>query len=234
MIFILPKSKGLYYAVPLLPYCGLLSAGVLAGSTHSQRLWDWLTAALLLLFASAIAVAIVALRSETLLSITAIVLTLAAAGFTLSHHRKTWPAILFGLSAIPIYIDVLPAVNLEVIPVQKTLAIVRDRPVYSYDLTPLRFSNALGRRVTEIRGVEKLKEALENERYIIIKQSLYDALNDSIKNDTAIYLQWPKWGRKIPVAKVIDAIVHRRLGQTQVILYLIARQERQPDAEAMQ
>jgi len=181
-----------------------------------------------------IGVAIVALRSETLFSITAIVLILAAAGFTLSRHRKTWPAILFGLSAIPIYIDVLPAVNLEVIPVQKTIAIVRDRPIYSYDLTPLRFSNALGGRVTEIRGVEKLKEALENQGYVIIKQPLYDALDDKIKNGTAIYLRWPKWARKISGSKAIDAIAHRRLRQVEVMLYLIARRERQPDAEAIQ
>jgi 4-amino-4-deoxy-L-arabinose transferase-like glycosyltransferase len=233
-IFILPKSKGLYYAVPLLPFCGLLAAGVLAGSSRPQRLWDWLTAAVLLLIAFVIAVAVVALRSGTLSSITAIVLILAAARLTVSRHRKTWPAILFGLSAIPIYLDILPTVNLEVIPAQKTLAIVGDRPVYSYDLTPLRFSNALGRRVTEIRGVEKLKAALDNQGYVIIKQPLYDALDDKVKNGTDIYLQWPKWARKIPADKAIDAIAHRRLEQAQVMLFLIARRERQRETEAAQ
>lgn len=234
-IFILPKSKGLYYAVPLLPYCGLLSGGVLARSTQpQQRLWDWLTAAVLLLIAAVIAVAIVALRSETLFSIATIVLILAATALVLSRHRKTWAAILFGLSVIPLYLDILPDANLEVIPVQKTLAIVRDHPVYSYDLTPLRFSNALGRRVTEIRGVEKLKAALKNRGYVIIKQPLYDALDASIKHDTKIRLRWPKWVRKIPFATAIDAIAYRRLDKAQVMLYLMTRRKRQPDAEVME
>ena len=230
-IFVLPKSKGLYYAVPLLPYCGLLAGGVVAGSTRPQRLWDWLTAAALLLIASVIAVAIIALGSESLFSIAAIVLILAAAVLTLSRHRTIWPAILFGLSAIPIYLDILPAVNLEVIPVQKALAIVGDRPVYVYDLTPLRLANALGRTVTEIRGIEKLKAALENRGYVIIKQPLYDTLDAGIKNDTKIDLQWPKWARKIPIATAIDAIAHHRLDKAQVMLYLMTRRERQPDAE---
>ena len=206
----------------------------MASSTRLQPLWDWLTAAALLLIASVIAVVIITLRFETLFSIATIVLILTSAGLTLTRCHKAWPAILFGLSVIPVYLDILPAVNLEVVPVQKTLAIVRDRPVYVYDLTPLRFSNALGRKVTEIRGVEELQAALEHRGYVIIKQPLYDALDASIKKDTKIHLQWPKWARKIPIATAIDAIAHRRLEKAQVMLYLMTRQERQPDAETLE
>ena len=71
------------------------------------------------------------------------------------------PFILYGLALIPFYVVILPSVNFPVIPEQEAKPIVNGRPLYSYGVSPLKFSDALDRDIKEITRAERLQEAIE-------------------------------------------------------------------------
>lgn len=221
-VFLVPHQKGLYYAIPVVPYAGLLTGSVLAGTFQPGKIWDGATAALLCAIGAVLLAAIVLVEAQLLFSLASGLLIVAAALVLLKQRRsKIVPFVMYGLALIPFYVGILPSVNFPVIPEQRAKPIVNGRPLYSYELSPLKFADALDRDIKEITRLERLRQAIEKGGTVIIMRTTFDGLSDELKQEVEIRLQWQRWRRRAPFLEVIDALMQRRPEAIQETVYLV-------------
>ena len=154
-------------------------------------------------------------------------LLIVAAGVSfIWRSEKTVPIVLYGAALVPFHITILPTLNLPVIPVEQALAITDSRALYSYKLSPLRFSDALDQPVSEVMQPELLQRLIIKKNGVAIMTSeSYDQLAASFKQATEIRMQWPRWRRRIPIEEVYDALLRRDLKALQEAVYLVERKK---------
>lgn len=204
LVFMIPDQKGLYYSIPLLPYLGLMSGGILGSRFAPGPISDRLTALILILAGLVFAAAIGLLGSAMLFSLIACILAVGAAGFVL-RGRKTPAMILAGLSLVPFYTQLLPSINFEIIPLEKTLAIAAGKSIHTYRISPLKFSDALNREVHEVIKPEDLEQPLAQGGLVIITAEDYQEV-DALRGQTEVLLEWKRWRRRIPYGQFFSAI----------------------------
>lgn len=222
LVFMIPNQKGLYYSIPLLPYCGLMTGAILGSQFAPKKIWDVLTALILIGAGLVFAAAIGLLDTAIWFSLLAFVLTMTAAFLLLLGH-KTPAIILAGCSLIPLYTHIFPSINFEIIPVKRTLMISSGKPLYSYRISPLKFSNALEREVHEILDAEKLSQPIAEGGLVIIAEEEYRALNTTLRNRTKVSLEWKRWQRRIPFDKFFHAVFNGTPEQLHQNVLLISR-----------
>jgi len=147
----------------------------------------------------------------------------AAAMLLLLRRSRILPPVLFGLATIPFYVALVPGVNIEIIPVERTLDISQTRPLYSYRLAPLKFSDALGRQISEVRDESSLRRAWEAQGMVIITQSSFDRLADGPGEGVSVLLEWSRWKRRLRFRDVYQALRAGRIEDLQESVYLVAR-----------
>lgn len=221
VIFMLPKATGHYYAIPVLPYCGLLTGGVLMTSSSPARLADTLTALVLLGLASLLALPAVYLGVAG--AFVCVGLIVLAALLLLFRRSRILTPVLFGLATIPFYVALVPAINLEIIPVERTLEISQTRPLFSYRLAPLKFSDSLGRQISEVRDATSLRRAVGAQGVVIITQSSLEGLGDDLGEDVSVLLEWKRWKRRLRFRDAYQALRADRIEDLQESVYLVAR-----------
>ncbi len=220
LVFMIPDQKGLYYSVPLLPYCALMTGGVLSSHFGSSRFPDLLTATILVVAGVVFAASIGLLGSAMVFSLIACVLALSAAVFSFRGQR-TRAMILAGLSLVPLYTHLFPSINFEIIPVERTLQIAAGKPIYSYRISPLKFSSALGEEVHEVTEADGLDARLVRGGLVIISVEDYQAIDVLTRAQTKVLLDWKRWRRRIPFGEFFHAILNgtpERLHQRVVLI----------------
>lgn len=222
IVFMIPDQKGLYYSIPLLPYCALMTGGVLGGRFPPGIISDRLSAVLLCIAALVFASSIVLLGSALGSALLAFVFSLSAA-LLLFNGRRTAAMILAGLALVPLYTHIFPSINFEIVPVRDTLEITGRQPIYSFRISPLKFSNALGREVHELLEEEELKEALAGGGFSIINADDYRALDANMRGQTRVLLEWMRWRRRIPFDTFFSAILTGNPEKLHQRVLLIAR-----------
>jgi len=210
VVFMIPNQKGLYYAIPLLPYCGLMTGGILAGTFAPGKSWDYLTAAILISAGLVFAVIVFLLDSAVPFTLASCLFLLAAGLVLIRSQSKTIPMILSGVALIPLYTHIFPAINFEIIPVQKTLALIEEKPLYSYKLSPLKFKNALDYKVDELSAPDDVARSLAQGGYIILRAEDYLALKNDLSQHTRQRLEWVRWQRRIPFKKIVNSAIEQR------------------------
>ncbi|MGR9107529.1 MAG: ArnT family glycosyltransferase [Gammaproteobacteria bacterium] len=222
LVFMIPDQKGLYYSIPLLPYCGLLTGGIIGSRFAPGISADFLTGIILIIAGLVFAASIGLLGSTMIFSLIASVLALGAAIFVMRGHR-TLAMILAGLSMVPLYTHIFPSINFEIIPVEQTLAIIGERPINSYRISPLKFSNALGKDVYEILEPENLEEPIAAGGLVILSQEDYKVLDPEMRTQTNILLRWKRWRRRIPFDEFFRAIFAGKPESLHEEVFLIGR-----------
>jgi Dolichyl-phosphate-mannose-protein mannosyltransferase len=221
-VFLVPNQKGLYYAIPVVPYAGLLTGSALVGAWKPGKLWDGATAAVLCVIGTVLLAAIVLVDAQLLFSLAAGLLILAAALLLMKRRGSSAvPFILYGLALTPFYTVILPSVNFPVIPEKEAKPIVSGKPLYSYEVSPLKFSDALDRDIREITRPERLQQAIEKGGAVIMTRATFDELRSELKQMVEIRLQWRRWRRRVPFSEVVDALIRRRPEAIQETVYLI-------------
>ncbi|MGH8556281.1 MAG: ArnT family glycosyltransferase [Methylococcales bacterium] len=206
LVFMIPDQKGLYYSIPLLPYCGLMTGGILGNRFSPGKIPDIPTALILVIAGLVFAASIGLLGATMVFSVIACGLALSAAVFVL-RGRKSLAMILAGLSLAPLYTHIFPSINFEIIPIEKTLEIAAGKSIYSYRISPLKFSNALGTDVHELLEPEDLRQPLASAGLVIITEEDYQLLDRVTRARTKILLEWKRWRRRIPYEKFFGAIL---------------------------
>ncbi|MGH8553772.1 MAG: hypothetical protein ACRERS_10795, partial [Methylococcales bacterium] len=206
LVLMIPNQKGLYYSIPLLPYCGLMTGAILGGPLAPGKTVHVLTASILIIAGLIFAAAIGLLGAAMAFSAIACVLAIGAAIFIL-RAKKTTAMILAGLSLAPLYTHIFPSINFEIIPIEKTLEIAAGKSIYSYRISPLKFSNALGTDVHELLEPEDLRQPLASAGLVIITEEDYQLLDRVTRARTKILLEWKRWRRRIPYEKFFGAIL---------------------------
>jgi|GEM_PF-1633912 len=222
-VFLVPHQKGLYYAIPVVPYAGLLTGSALAGALQPGKLWDGATAVLLCVIGVVLLAATVLVQAQLLFSFVSALLMLAAALVLWQQRRsKSASFVLYGLALIPFYVAILPSVNFPILPEKEAKPIVNGRLLYSYGISPLRFADALDRDIKELTRPQQLQQALEKGGVVIIMtRSTFDGLSDGVKQKVEIRLQWQRWRRRVPFSEVIDALLQRHPEAVQETVYLV-------------
>jgi len=223
LIFLLPNQKGHYYSIPLIPYCGLLIGGVLSQGLKTHIVWECLTALVLVIAGIVFIAAALLLDSGKFLSMAAAICVIAAAILLIRHHDTIIPCLLVGLSMLLFYVNIIPALNLEIIPVNRTLQIARDKPLYSYNLSPLKFADSLGRNVAEVLEPDDLHRLLDNGGVVIITDDELSPLKPTLKDDVKVVLEWKRWRRRLAFKKVFEAMLTQKTEEIQQSVYLIAK-----------
>ena len=222
LIFMLPRATGHYYAIPMLPYCGLLTGGILMTMSKPAPLADALTAVVLLGLASVLALP--AIYLGTVGGFVCIALLVLAAFLLLLWRSRILAPVVFGLATVPFYLSVVPGVNLEVIPVQRALEASQDRPLFSYRLAPLKFSHSLGRPIREVRDTQALRHALNERGVVIITQPYFDEVDEALGENVAVLLEWKRWKRRLRFRDAFQALRADRIEEDlQESVYLVAR-----------
>lgn len=221
LVFMIPNQKGLYYSIPLLPYCGLMTGGVLGSRFAPGKFWDVLTALILIIAGLVFAASIGLLDTEIWFSMLASGLAITAAVFLLLGY-KTPAIILAGCSLIPLYTHIFPSINFEIVPVKRTLAISTGKPLHSYRISPLKFANALDREVEEVLEPAELERSIDQGGFVIISEEEYRFLDDSLKNRSKILLEWKRWQRRIPFKKFYRAVFDGKPEQLHQNVFLIS------------
>ncbi len=223
LIFLMPNQKGHYYSIPLLPYCGLLIGAIAAHGSASTKLWDGMTALILVMVGIVFTAAAVLLDSGHFLSLVAAISVIAAAIVIIRTHKKVVPSLLVGFSMVLFYVNIMPTVNLEIIPVSKTLQIAGDQSLYSYKLSPLKFADSLERNVSEILEPRELQQNLANGGLVIITDDDLIPLQPLLRGKAKVKLEWKRWRRRLAFTKVFEVLWARRTEELQQSVYLIAK-----------
>lgn len=222
LVLMIPNQKGLYYAIPLLPYCGLLTGGILASPHVPGKFSNRLTAVILSVAALVFMGSIGLLGSAIAFSLIASLFAASAAVFIL-RGQKTPAMILAGLSLVPLYTHIFPSINFEIIPVEKTLEIAAGQPIYSYRISPLKFSDALDRDVQELLEAGDVDRALAEGGRVILTAEDYQAFDQTITCDAKILLEWQRWRRRIPYGEFFGALWNGTPAQLHQRVLLIGR-----------
>lgn len=221
LVFMIPNQKGLYYSIPLLPYCGLMTGGIMA-AYPPPRICDILTALVLVLAALVFAASIFLLQSAVVFAVLACVFATTAAVLVLRPQTRTIAMLVAAMSLIPLYTHLFPSINFPIIPVQPALKLAGPKPLYSYKLSPLKFENALDHPVIELTGEQQLRTTLANGGLVIITESDYHQLRSGPGPSPSERLSWPRWQRRIPFEKVVDAAVNGQPENLHETVYLIS------------
>ena len=222
-VFLVPHQKGLYYAIPVVPYAGLLTGAALAAARRPGKVWDGATAVGLCVIGTVLLAAIVLVDAQLVFSFAASLLIFAAAAALMQGRgASAVPFILYGLALIPFYTVILPSVNFPVIPEKEAKPIVSNKPLYSYGVSPLKFSDALDRDISEITRPERLQRAIaEKGGAVIMTRATFEDLHSELKQMVEIRLQWKRWRRRVPFSEVVGALMERHPEAIQETVYLI-------------
>lgn len=221
-VFLIPDQKGLYYSVPLLPFCGLMTGGILGGRFAPGKYWDYATAWILVIAALIFFGSVGLLGSAKVFSLIASLLASGAAVFLLRGQR-TVAILVAGLALVPLYSHIFPSINFEIIPVEKTLEIAADKPVYSYRISPLKFSTALGKEVRELLEPKELDRSLAEGGFLIISSEDYRNLDRARRARMRILLEWKRWRRRIPYGEFFGALWHGKPERLHEKVLLVGR-----------